>query len=64
MAHYIPLKQLQYLTAHNRTNQRACSGVDEHPSHGSTDFFWQRAKPIIVGRFTGRTWKNNGKRHT
>jgi len=29
--------------------------------HGSQNLFWQRATPVIVGRFAGRTWKNNNK---
>jgi hypothetical protein len=33
-------------------------------SMGVQPLLWQRATPIIVGRFAGRTWKNNNKWYT
>ena len=32
-----------------------------HLHHGPPTLLWQRATPVSVGWFAGRTWKNNNK---
>jgi len=31
---------------------------------GLSNILWQRATPVIVSRFAGRTWRNNNKWYT